>query len=77
MPIQLTPNEVARLQEQVVRAQRRVLDEQKPDPSMYAAHMPREALLMEKLLSWSKLSIPIIAGVAVVASAVRTLQASA
>ncbi|MEQ8677244.1 MAG: hypothetical protein RLP44_09560 [Aggregatilineales bacterium] len=72
--VYLTPREEARIREQTINSVRSTLELKKPKREHYIFSQNKSSQLITNVLAWSKISVPIIAVLAAMASSVRTLQ---
>lgn len=73
----LTLREREAARRQAVQAVRARLETTKPNERQYGDHGDRAATVISNILSWSKAFVPVIALLAALASAVRTVQTAA
>lgn len=72
--IELTRNEQEKARELALKAMRSRLEERKPDDSHYHTDDGRDGRIIGATLAYSKAAVPVIAVLAALASAVRTVQ---
>jgi hypothetical protein len=72
--ILLTPREMAQVRQNAEKARRRQLDDQRPQVAQYQASEGRDTKIIGGVLLYAKAAVPVIALLAALASAVRTVQ---
>ena len=70
----LTVRENEQLRKQATESMRRRFEERKPDPSLYEQSSDRAGEMIVRILVGARLAVPLIALLAALASAVRTVQ---
>ena len=75
--LELTANEREQARQSAIKAMRKRLELTRPDPGHYLTGESRAVRLITSTLIWSKAFVPVIALLAAIASAVRTVQTAA